>query len=118
MIMSSESASARTPESGRWRSTTGKRFAKRWVEFINVLGKLVMPNKQAAPSHPRSWTPARERIKPRVLILIATDPIGGPQKRLFQFVRYAPRGAFDTILCKLQCEESAGWAAYPGNPEG
>jgi hypothetical protein len=37
---------------------------------------------------------------------------------LFQFVKYAPRGAFDNILCKFQCEESAGWAAYPGTPEG
>lgn len=37
--------------------------------------------------------------KPKVLIIIATDPIGGPGKGLFQFFEYAPPEAFDYILC-------------------
>jgi glycosyltransferase involved in cell wall biosynthesis len=41
------------------------------------------------------------KIKPRVLILIATDPIGGPGKGLFQFLKYAPREAFDYTLCNF-----------------
>ena len=50
-----------------------------------------MLNKQATPSYPRQLDSSGvERIKPRVLILIATDPIGGPGKGLFQFLKYAP----------------------------
>ncbi len=42
------------------------------------------------------------QIKPKVLILIATDPIGGPGKGLFQFLKYAPREVFDYTLCNFQ----------------
>jgi len=42
-----------------------------------------------------------QEIKPNVLIMIATDPIGGPGKGLFQFLQYAPRSAFDYILCNF-----------------
>lgn len=39
--------------------------------------------------------------KPRVLILIATDAIGGPGKGLFQFLAHAPLDAFDYVLCNF-----------------
>src|SRR6267143_5269801 len=52
MTMPSESASAPTPESGRWRDTTGRRSAKGSVGFIKALGKkFVVPSKQTAPPH-------------------------------------------------------------------
>lgn len=38
-------------------------------------------------------------VKPKVLIIIATDIIGGPGKGLFQFLKYAPENEFDYILC-------------------
>lgn len=37
--------------------------------------------------------------KPKVLILIATDIIGGPGKGLFQFLKHADHSRFDYILC-------------------
>ena len=40
-------------------------------------------------------------IKPKVLIMIATDPIGGPGKGLFQFLRHFPREAGDYLLCNF-----------------
>lgn len=33
--------------------------------------------------------------------MIATDPIGGPGKGLFQFLKHAPRETFDYILCNF-----------------
>ena len=42
------------------------------------------------------------QIRPKVLILIATDAIGGPGKGLFQFLKYAPREAFDYTLCNFK----------------
>jgi glycosyltransferase involved in cell wall biosynthesis len=36
-----------------------------------------------------------------VLIIIATDIIGGPGKGLFQFFKHAPAGEFDYILCNF-----------------
>jgi glycosyltransferase involved in cell wall biosynthesis len=39
--------------------------------------------------------------KPNVLIMIATDAIGGPGKGLFHFLKHAPTGAFDYILCNF-----------------
>lgn len=50
------------------------------------------------PQPPRSDI---QEIKPKVLIMIATDPIGGPGKGLFQFLQCAPRSAFDYILCNF-----------------
>lgn len=47
------------------------------------------------PQPPRSDI---QEVKPKVLIMIATDPIGGPGKGLFQFLKYAPREAFDYTL--------------------
>jgi glycosyltransferase involved in cell wall biosynthesis len=44
-------------------------------------------------------------IKPKVLILIATDPIGGPGKGLFQFLKYAPGNAFDYLLCNFNVKD-------------
>ena len=42
-----------------------------------------------------------QECKPKVLIMIATDQVGGPGKGLFQFLQYAPREAFDYILCNF-----------------
>jgi len=39
--------------------------------------------------------------KPKVLIIIATEPIGGPGKGLFQFLKHAPSDAFDYVLCNF-----------------
>jgi glycosyltransferase involved in cell wall biosynthesis len=39
--------------------------------------------------------------KPKVLIMIATDPIGGPGKGVFQFLEHAPADAFEYILCNF-----------------
>lgn len=41
-------------------------------------------------------------VSPRVLIIIATDPIGGPGKGLLQFLKYAPREEFQHILCNFR----------------
>jgi glycosyltransferase involved in cell wall biosynthesis len=40
--------------------------------------------------------------KPKVLIVIATDAIGGPGKGVFQFLQYASREAFDYLLCNFE----------------
>jgi len=40
-------------------------------------------------------------IKPKVLIMIATDPTGGPGKGLFQFLEHAPADSFEYILCNF-----------------
>lgn len=40
-------------------------------------------------------------IKPKVLIMIATDPIGGPGKGLFQFLAHSSRDEFDYVLCNF-----------------
>lgn len=37
--------------------------------------------------------------KPRVMIVIATDIIGGPGKGLFQFLKFADHRRFDYVLC-------------------
>lgn len=42
------------------------------------------------------------QMKPKVLISIATDPIGGPGKGLFQFLKCAPREVFDYTLCNFK----------------
>lgn len=39
--------------------------------------------------------------KPRVLIIIASQDIGGPGKGIFQFIENAPREEFDYILCNF-----------------
>jgi glycosyltransferase involved in cell wall biosynthesis len=44
-------------------------------------------------------------LKPRVLIMIATDEIGGPGKGVLQFLKYAPAGAFEYILCNFELEK-------------
>lgn len=44
-------------------------------------------------------------MKPKVLIMIATDPIGGPGKGLFQFFKYAPREEFDYVLCNFDVKD-------------
>lgn len=41
-------------------------------------------------------------VNPRVLIIIATDPIGGPGKGLLQFLKYASRDEFQYILCNFR----------------
>lgn len=41
-------------------------------------------------------------VSSRVLIIIATDPIGGPGKGLLQFLKYAPRDEFYYILCNFR----------------
>ena len=43
--------------------------------------------------------------KPRVLIMIATDPIGGPGKGVFQFLEHAPAGAFEYVLCNFSLKD-------------
>jgi len=45
------------------------------------------------------------KIKPKVLIMIATDPIGGPGKGLFQFLKHAPGEAFDYLLCNFKVKD-------------
>src|SRR5882762_7667648 len=40
-------------------------------------------------------------IKPKVLIMIATDPIGGPGKGVFQFLEHAPADAFEYVVCNF-----------------
>jgi len=39
---------------------------------------------------------------PKVLIMIATDPIGGPGKGVFQFLEHAPADAFEYVLCNFE----------------
>lgn len=39
--------------------------------------------------------------QPKVLIMIATDAIGGPGKGLFQFLKHASPKAFDYVLCNF-----------------
>ena len=41
------------------------------------------------------------KTKPNVLIMIATDAIGGPGKGLFHFLKHAPADAFDYVLCNF-----------------
>jgi glycosyltransferase involved in cell wall biosynthesis len=43
----------------------------------------------------------RTNVKPKVLIIIATDIIGGPGKGLFQFFDHAPQKEFDYVLCNF-----------------
>ena len=40
-------------------------------------------------------------IKPRVLIMIATEQIGGPGKGVLQFLEHAPAGTFEYVLCNF-----------------
>lgn len=47
--------------------------------------------------------------KPNVMIIIATDIIGGPGKGLFQFLRFADHSRFDYLLCNY---DRAGWTGY------
>jgi glycosyltransferase involved in cell wall biosynthesis len=44
-------------------------------------------------------------LKPRVLIIIATDEIGGPGKGVLQFLKHAPAGAFEYILCNFELKK-------------
>jgi glycosyltransferase involved in cell wall biosynthesis len=46
--------------------------------------------------------------KPRVMIVIATDIIGGPGKGLFQFLRFADLSRFDYLLCNYDRAGMAG----------
>ena len=41
-------------------------------------------------------------MKPNVLIIIATDIIGGPGKGLFQFIQTADRDDFEYKLCNFK----------------
>lgn len=43
----------------------------------------------------------RSTVKPKVLIMIATDPIGGPGKGLLQFLDHAPGEALEYVLCNF-----------------
>jgi glycosyltransferase involved in cell wall biosynthesis len=43
-------------------------------------------------------------IKPKVLIIIATDPIGGPGKGVLQLLEHAPADAFEYQLCNFCAE--------------
>jgi glycosyltransferase involved in cell wall biosynthesis len=45
------------------------------------------------------------QTKPRLLVMIATDPIGGPGKGLFQFFAHAPKDAFDYVLCNFDVKD-------------
>ena len=45
--------------------------------------------------------------KPRVLIIIATDEIGGPGKGVLQFLKHAPAGAFEYVLCNFEVKDCA-----------
>jgi len=47
-------------------------------------------------------------IKPKVLIMIATEPIGGPGKGVFQFLEHAPAGAFEYVLCNFDVNRPEG----------
>ncbi len=47
--------------------------------------------------------------KPNVMIVIATDIIGGPGKGLFQFLRFSDHRRFDYLLCNY---DRAGWTGY------
>jgi glycosyltransferase involved in cell wall biosynthesis len=40
-------------------------------------------------------------IKPRVLIMIATEQIGGPGKGVLQFLEHAPAGTFEYVVCNF-----------------
>lgn len=58
------------------------------------MNVLVEEQKKARPdTHPTSA---------RVMIIIATDPIGGPGKGLLQFLKYAPRDEFQYVLCNFR----------------
>jgi len=43
-------------------------------------------------------------IKPRVLIMIATEHIGGPGKGVLQFLEHSPAGAMEYVLCNFDPE--------------
>jgi glycosyltransferase involved in cell wall biosynthesis len=45
-------------------------------------------------------------IKPRVLIMIAANEISGPGKGVLQFLRHAPAGAFEYVLCNFEVKDS------------
>jgi glycosyltransferase involved in cell wall biosynthesis len=47
--------------------------------------------------------------KPRVMIVIATDIIGGPGKGLFQFLKFADHNRFDYLLCNY---DRAGMSGF------
>jgi glycosyltransferase involved in cell wall biosynthesis len=44
-------------------------------------------------------------IKPRVLIMIAANEISGPGKGVLQFLKHAPAGAFEYVLCNFQVKD-------------
>jgi glycosyltransferase involved in cell wall biosynthesis len=44
-------------------------------------------------------------VKPRVLIIIATHEIGGPGKGVLQFLKHAPAGAFEYVLCNFDVKK-------------
>jgi glycosyltransferase involved in cell wall biosynthesis len=46
-------------------------------------------------------------VTPRVLIIIATDDIGGPGKGVLQMLQHAPAGAFDYVLCNFELKGRA-----------
>jgi glycosyltransferase involved in cell wall biosynthesis len=48
------------------------------------------------------------KIKPKVLIIIATDQIGGPGKGVFQFLEHAPADAFEYVLCNFDVNRPVG----------
>lgn len=47
---------------------------------------------------------AQTSHKPNVMIVIATDILGGPGKGLFQFLNFADRNQFDFLLCNYYRE--------------
>jgi glycosyltransferase involved in cell wall biosynthesis len=55
----------------------------------------------ASLSSDRPSSTSSRTIKPRVLIIIGTDPIGGPGKGLFQFLKHASPQTFDYTLCNF-----------------
>ena len=58
------------------------------------------------------------KTRPRVLILIATDAVGGPGKGLFQFLKHAPKDAFDYVLCNFDANKPHGQFMHEAGKRG
>jgi len=69
---------------------------------LSVCNKYAKKIDEAVSFSFRRWTLNDSmNIKPRVLIMIATGPIGGPGKGVFQFLEHAPADAFEYVLCNF-----------------
>jgi glycosyltransferase involved in cell wall biosynthesis len=77
-------------------------LAKDETEFTNDAERKCMTQLcQCRPTR-LSAVSIGSKIKPNVLIIIGTAPIGGPGKGLFQFIKYAPHDSYAYVLCNFK----------------